>query len=89
MKVHGNEPDVTVSLQDALLGILEWMKSLTNNQIIIYGNNSKAFDCVHFINALGLTKVDITEFHTVIAGFADTLPFYRQIMSEIKQLNFC
>ena len=50
------------------------MKSLTNNNIIMCGNNSKAFDCVHFINALVLMKVDITEFHKVI--FVDTLPFY-------------
>ena len=49
------------------------MKSLTNNNIIICGHNSKAFDCVHFINALVLIKVDITEFHKVI--FADTLHF--------------
>ena len=40
------------------------------------GHKSKAFDCVHFINVLILTEVDITEFHKVIfAGFADTLPF--------------
>ena len=50
------------------------MKSLTNNNIIICGRNSKAFDCVYFINALVLIKVDITEFHKVI--FADTLHFY-------------
>ena len=50
------------------------MKSLTNNNIIICGHNSKAFDCVHFINALVLIKVHINEFHKVI--FADTLPFY-------------
>ena len=37
-------------------------------------HNSKAFDCVHSINALVLIKVVITEFHTVI--FAYTLPFY-------------
>ena len=36
------------------------MKSLTNNNIIICGQNSKAFDCVHFINALILITVDIT-----------------------------
>ena len=50
------------------------MKSLTNNNIIICGHNSQAFDCVHFINALVLIKVHINEFHKVI--FADTLPFY-------------
>ena len=37
-------------------------------------HNSKAFDCVHSINALVLIKVVITEFHKVI--FAYTLPFY-------------
>ena len=60
-----------------LLGILEWMKSLTSNSIIMCGHNSKVFDCVHFINALVLTKVDITEFHSfqVSSFFADTLPF--------------
>ena len=43
----------------------------------------KAFDGVHFINVLDLTKVDITEFQKVIvAGFVHTLPFYRQIMPE-------
>ena len=50
------------------------MKSLLNNNIIICGHDSKAFDCVHFINALVLIKVYITEFHKVI--FADTLHFY-------------
>ena len=50
------------------------MKSLTNNNIIMCGYNSKAFDCVHFINALTLIKVHITEFHKVI--FVDTLFFY-------------
>ena len=50
------------------------MKSLTNNNIIICGHNSRAFDCVHFINALVLIKVHINEFHKVI--FADILPFY-------------
>ena len=46
------------------------MKSLTNNNIITCGHNSR----VHFINALVLIKLHITEFHKVI--FADTLPFY-------------
>ena len=50
------------------------MKSLTNNNIIMCRHNSKAFDCVHSINALVLIKVVITEFHKVI--FAYTLPFY-------------
>ena len=50
------------------------MKSLTNNNIIMCGHNNKAFDCVHFLNALVLIKVHITEFHKVI--FADTLRFY-------------
>ena len=50
------------------------MKSLTNNNIIMCRHNSKAFDCVHSINALVLIKVAITEFHKVI--FAYTLPFY-------------
>ena len=51
LKVHGNvllynnQPVVTVSLKDALLGMLEWMKSLTNTNIIMCGHNSKAFDC--------------------------------------------
>ena len=44
------------------------MKSLTNNNIIICGHNSKAFDCVQVINALVLTKVNITEFHKVICA---------------------
>ena len=48
---------------------IEWMKSLTNNDIIMCRYNSKTFDCVHSINALVLIKVDITEFHKVI--FAD------------------
>ena len=45
LKAHGNvllyndQPVVTVSLKDALLGMLEWM----NNNIIMC---SKAFDCV-------------------------------------------
>ena len=74
LKVYGNvllyndQPVVTVSLKNALLRVLEWMNSLANN--IIYKHNSKAFDCVHFINALVLNKVDITEFHKVIfTGF--------------------
>ena len=50
------------------------MKSLTNNNIIICGHNSKAFDCVHFINALILTKVYITELIKLF--FADTLHLY-------------
>ena len=37
-------------------------------------HNSKAFDCVHSINALVSIKVVITKFHKVI--FAYTLPFY-------------
>ena len=43
LKVHGHvllyydQPVVTVSLKDALLGMLEWMKSLTNNNIIMCG----------------------------------------------------
>ena len=82
LKVHGNvllyndQPVVTVPLKDALLGMIEWMKSLTNNNIIMCGHTSKAFDCIHFINALVLTKVDIREFHKVIfAGFSVTLSF--------------
>ena len=71
--IINDQPVVTVSLKDALLGMLEWMKSLTINNSIMCVHNSKAFDCVHFINALVLTKVDITEFHKVI--FADNLPF--------------
>ena len=39
------------------------MKLLTNNNIIMCGHNCKAIDCVHFINALVLIKVDITDFH--------------------------
>ena len=56
-------PVVTVSLKDALLvlGMLEWMKSLTNNKIIMCGHNSKAFDCVHFVNASVLTNVYLTD----------------------------
>ena len=51
------------------------MKSLTNNNIRMCRHNSKAFDCVHSINALVLIKVHvvITEFHKVI--FAYTLTF--------------
>ena len=47
LKVHGNvllyndQPVVTVSLKDALLGMFEWMKSLANNKIIMCGHNSK------------------------------------------------
>ena len=89
LKVHGHvllyndQPVVTVSLKDVLLGMLEWMKLLLNDKMTMCGHNSKAFDCVHLINSLVLTKVDITEFHKVIfAGFVDTLPFYRQIMPE-------
>ena len=62
------------SIYDAYILPIEWMKSLTNNNIIICVHNSKDFDCVHFINALVLIKVHITEFHKVI--FAETLPFY-------------
>ena len=51
---------------------IEWMKSLTNNNIIMCRHNSKAFDCVHSINALVLIKVVITEFQVI---FAYTLPF--------------
>ena len=50
------------------------MKSLTHNNIIMCRHNSKAFDCVHSINALVFIKVVITEFHKVI--FAYTLPFH-------------
>ena len=71
MLLYNDQPVVTVYLS----GMLEWMKSLTNNKIIICGHNSKAFDCVHFINALVLTDVYITEFQLVMAGSADTLPF--------------
>ena len=53
------------STYNAYILPIEWMKSLTNN-IIMCGHNSKAFDCVHFINVLVLIKVDITEFHKVI-----------------------
>ena len=60
--LHNDEHVVTLSLKDALLGMLEWMKSLTNNKSIMCGHYSKGFDCVHFIYALVLTKVDITEF---------------------------
>ena len=87
MLLYNDKPVVTVSLKVALLGMLEGMKSLTNNKIMMYGHNSKAFDCVHFINASVMTNVYITEFHKVIAGFADTLPFYRQIMHERKQTS--
>ena len=45
----------------------------------------KAFDCVHFINALVLTDVYFIAFQLVIAGFADTLPFYRHVMPERKK----
>ena len=60
----------SLCLKYALLGMLEWMKYVTNNKIIMCVHNSKAFDCVHFVNALVLTKVDITEFHKVIAAFS-------------------
>ena len=59
---------------NAYILAIEWMKSLTNNNIITCGHNSKVFDWVHFLNALVLIKLHITEFHKVI--FADTLPFY-------------
>ena len=49
---------------NAYILAIEWMKSITNNNIITCGHNSKAVDF----------KVHITEFHKVI--FADTLPFY-------------
>ena len=71
--LYNDQHVVTVSLKEALLGMIEWMKSLTNNNIIMCGHNSKAFDCAHFINALILSKVDITEFNKLI--FADTLSF--------------
>ena len=50
-------------------------------------HNSKAFDCVHSINALVLIKVVITEFHKVIIYPAFLWTFYRQIMPERKQIK--
>ena len=64
------------------------MKSLTNNNIIMCGHNSKAFDCVHFINALVLIKVHITEFHSYFCRYPAFLwTFDRQIMPERKQIK--
>ena len=40
MLLYDDEPVVTVSLKYVLLGMLEWMKSLTNNRIIMCGYNS-------------------------------------------------
>ena len=70
MLLYNDQPVVTVYL----LGMLEWMKSLTKIKIIIWGHNSTAFDCAHYIDALFLTDVYITEIQLVIAGSADTLP---------------
>ena len=44
------------STYNAYIIPIYWMKSLTNNNIIMCGHNSKAFDCVHFINALDLSR---------------------------------
>ena len=58
------------------------MKSLTNNNIIMCRHNSKAFDCVHSINALVLIKVVIAEFHKVIFAYVTFLGDHNWLQSD-------
>ncbi|XP_061190963.1 uncharacterized protein LOC133199106 [Saccostrea echinata] len=85
---HNHEEVETVSIKDALIQFMDFMK-MSGPDVVLVGHNSKVFDLPVLFNIL--SKLNILEtFSSAVTGFIDTIPLFKMShpnLSSYSQLH--
>lgn len=75
MRHNGGTVQYASNLESALLAFIEWLKSL--KPVVLVAHNCKVFDSDRIVRAVDKCG-HMENFKEAVAGFCDSLPFFRQ-----------